>query len=253
VSHLEWPGCVNVRDLGGLPTFDGGTTRRGAAVRADSLDRLTTDGWRALHAYGIRTVVDLRSDVERAAAAYACDLTVLAVPLEDDDDTDFVARWRPFSSPHYYRAALDRWPTRTAAAISAFAHAPPGGVVVHCGLGRDRTGLVTILLLALAGVAPAAIAEDYELSARRLPPLDIDALLAGPSKVNARSRQEYEADLATERRRRAEKSDRQAVVGLLSSFDVEGYLLDAGLTPADLAAVKDRLVSPPSPAGTPAG
>jgi protein-tyrosine phosphatase len=245
--HLDWPGCANVRDLGGLRTAGGQVTRWGAAVRSDSLDRLTAEGWRALEAHGIRTVLDLRNEVERAGEAYACDVTVHAVPVEDDADRDFVARWRPFSTPHYYRAALDRWPVRTAAAIKAFVHASPGGVVIHCGLGRDRTGLVVLLLLALAGVEAEDIADDYELSSGRLPPLDVDALLARPSNVNARTVAEFQQDLATERRRREKKTDRQAILGLLSSFDVEGYLLDAGLTPAELAAARRRLVEDQPP------
>ena len=87
--------------------------------------------------------------------------------------------------PHYYGAALERWPERAAAAVAAVARAEPGGVVVHCGLGRDRTGLVTMLLLALVGVAPQDIADDCELSTSRLPPLDADRLLSNPSRVNA--------------------------------------------------------------------
>jgi protein-tyrosine phosphatase len=239
---LDWPGCSNVRDLGGLPTVDGRKTKYGAAVRADSLDRLTAGGWRELAAYGVRTVVDLRNDIERDAEPYTCQLTVLARPVEDDTDAEFVARWRPFSSPHYYRAALERWPQRHAAAVAAFAHAQPGGVVFHCGLGRDRTGLVALLLLALAGVGPEDIADDYGRSAGRVPPLDVDALLARPSRVNARSRRQFEEDLVTEARRRAETTDRQAIVDLLSSFDVEAYLRGAGLGAGDLAAARARLV-----------
>lgn len=245
--HLDWPACANVRDLGGLPTDDGRETRWGAAIRSDSLDRLTPEGWRALHAYGVRTVIDLRNEIECAAEPYECDLTVVPAAMEDDADTEFTARWRPFSSPHYYRAALDRWPNRTAAVVSAFVDARPGGVVIHCGLGRDRTGLAAMLLLALAGVTAEDIADDYELSAGRLPPLDVDALLARPSNVNARSRQQFEEDLATERRRRQKRSDRQAILDLLASFDVEGYLLDAGLTPTDLAAARSRLVDDQPP------
>ena len=245
--HLDWPACANVRDLGGLRTNGGRHTRWGAAIRSDSLDRLTPEGWQALQAYGVRTVIDLRNEIERDAEPYRCDVTVVPAAIEDDADTEFVARWRPFSSPHYYRAALDRWPTRTAAAISAFVHARPGGVVIHCGLGRDRTGLVTILLLALAGVAAEVIADDYELSAARLPPLDVEALLARPSNVNARSRHQFEEDVATERRRKERQTDRQAVLGLLSSFDVEGYLLDAGLTTAELAAGRRRLLEDQPP------
>lgn len=250
---LAWPGCVNARDLGGLPTASGHPTRWGAAVRCGSLHRLTAEGWRALESHGIRTVVDLRNEIERGAEPYACPLPVVPAPLEDDTDREFIDRWRPFSTPHYYLAALERWPDRTAAAVAAFARAPAGGVVIHCGLGRDRTGLVSLLLLALAGVGAADIADDYERSAGRLPPLDIHALLANPSNVNARTRREFEEDQATERRRRSETSDRDALLDVLSSVDVEDYLLGAGMGRDDLAAVRARLLSPPSPGGTPAG
>src|SRR4051812_40117951 len=87
--HLDWAGCVNVRDLGGLPTGDGGSTRWSAVVRADSLDRLTAEGWAALHAYGIRTLVDLRESDERTAEVERpAGITVVHVPLDDNDDTD---------------------------------------------------------------------------------------------------------------------------------------------------------------------
>src|SRR6185503_1418115 len=58
----------------------------------------------------------------------------------------------------------DRFPERSARVLSAIASAPAGGVLVHCVGGRDRTGQITMLLLALAGVAPDVIAADYALS-----------------------------------------------------------------------------------------
>ncbi|HEY6032238.1 MAG TPA: tyrosine-protein phosphatase, partial [Gaiellaceae bacterium] len=62
---LAWDGCVNVRDLGGLPTEDGGVTLRGAVVRSDNARRLSDAGWQALLDHGVRTVVDLRWADER--------------------------------------------------------------------------------------------------------------------------------------------------------------------------------------------
>jgi protein-tyrosine phosphatase len=62
--ELAWEGCLNVRDLGGLPTEDGGETRYGRVVRADSVRQLTDAGWQAVADYGVRTVVDLRGDYE---------------------------------------------------------------------------------------------------------------------------------------------------------------------------------------------
>ena len=238
---LHWPNCVNARDLGGLPTTDGHTTRWGAVVRSDGLDRLNEQGWRALEAHGVRTIVDLRNEIERDAEPYSCSLDVVHAPVEYDTDVEFIARWRPFSTPHYYAAALERWPDRTAVAVAAVARAGPGCVVVHCGMGRDRTGLVTMLLLAVAGVAAEDIAGDYERSAARLPPLDPDRLLRTPSRMNARSMAELEEDLERERRRREAMSDREAILATLASLDVPAYLRAAGLSDDDLHAVRARL------------
>lgn len=162
-------------------------------------------------------------------------------PVEDDTDLEFIARWRPFSTPHYYAAALERWPEGTAAAVAMVARAGPGGVVVHCGMGRDRTGLVTMLLLAIAGVAAEDIAGDYERSAARLPPLDPGRLLRTPSRVNARSMGELEEDLERERRRREALPDRDAGLATLASLDVPAHLRAAGLSGDDLHAVRARL------------
>ncbi|MCU1351743.1 MAG: Protein tyrosine/serine phosphatase, partial [Acidimicrobiales bacterium] len=171
--HLAWDGCANARDLGGLPTRDGGRTRWGAAIRSDSLDGLRDAGWAALHEHGVRTVVDLRDGDERAAwvdsAAYG--VTTIHLPLEDLSDVEFWLEWRGVcNTALYYRAFLDRFPERSADLVAAFVGAAPGGVLFHCQIGRDRTGLVALLLLALAGVAADDIADDHALSDARLRP-----------------------------------------------------------------------------------
>lgn len=106
VRHLEWEGCFNARDLGGMATASG-QTRWGALVRADSLDRLTADGWNSLVAHGIRTVVDLRNDDERGvdAAPRPASLTTVHLPLDRTDDRDFWGKWESgpqFATPLYY-------------------------------------------------------------------------------------------------------------------------------------------------------
>ena len=58
---LNWDGCKNVRDLGGLNTLGGSVTNWKAVVRSDTPSRLTTMGWAALYEYGIRTIVTLRT------------------------------------------------------------------------------------------------------------------------------------------------------------------------------------------------
>ena len=99
-----------------------------------------------------------------------------------------------------------------------------------------------MLVLAVACVTHEEIADDYELSARCLPPLDVDRLLRTPSKVNPRSRADLEADLDIERRRRTAMSDREALLGVLRALDVRAYLLAAGLGGEEIADVERRLV-----------
>jgi protein-tyrosine phosphatase len=233
--HLDWEGCFNVRDLGGLPTVDGRRTRWGAVVRADAIDGLTAAGWSALVAHGVRTVVDLRSDDERGpdAAPRPGSVQTVHLPLDVAEDRAFWEVWASgpqFGTPLYYRPHLDRFPGRNAAVVAAVAQAAPGAVVVHCGGGRDRTGQVTMLLLALAGVPADVIAADYALSEGRLrrryaafgepdqgPP--IAAFLADQGLTTS--------GLITE---------------ILSALDVEEQLRAGGLSGRDLAALRARLV-----------
>jgi protein tyrosine/serine phosphatase len=170
--HLDWDGCFNVRELGGLATADGRTTLNNRVVRADSLDDLTERGWRELQAHGVRTIVDLRNDDERLEPAELPDgVELVHLPLDRlDEDPDFWAEWMngpQFSTPLYYGPFLERFPHSLNAVLDAIEAAPPGGVVFHCVGGRDRTGLVAIAVLAAAGVEPEAIAADYVLAAER--------------------------------------------------------------------------------------
>ena len=223
--HLHWDGCANVRDLGGLRTRDGRVIRRGAIVRADALDRLSAAGWAALEAHGVRTVIDLRNDDELAgdAAPRPAALTTLHLPLDGVEDTEFWKDWhgRPeFGTPLYYLPFLDRFPERTAGVFTAIARAEPGGVAVHCGIGRDRTGLIVIGLLALAGVGPKEIAADYALSEPRIPFGQVGSF--------------YE-DAGT--------SPAEVIAALLAGLDVEAYLREAGMAERDLAAIRTRMLS----------
>jgi protein-tyrosine phosphatase len=219
---LLWDGCLNVRDLGGLRTCDGKMTRWGEVIRADTPARLTAAGWSALYAYGIRTIISLRThgmdeDELNITPPYS-DLAAVQVPIEDLTDKEFVQQWAAtdlWSTPLYYQDALRRWPERHAAAISAIARAHPGGVLFHCVRGNDRTGIIALLLLALACVTPDDILADYELS----PDPERDELLA-----------------------REHSSVREVILSALAGLDIECYLCKGGVSQEDLAAVRKRLL-----------
>jgi protein-tyrosine phosphatase len=233
LRHLDWDGCFNARDLGGLPAVGGMVTRRGALVRADALDGLTAAGWRALQAHGVRTVVDLRDDAERRAVAAPRppDVATVRAPLGRLPEAEVRARWGDdpvFATPLYYTEYLDRLPTTLAAVVAAVARARPGGVVVHCTGGRDRTGLVAMTLLALVGVAADDIVADYALSAERQPARFAALGVANPAPV-------IEAFL-----RREGTTAEKAARAFLRETDVAGRLRAAGLA----GARRDRAARP---------
>jgi protein tyrosine/serine phosphatase len=153
---LAWDGCVNVRDLGGLPLEGGGETRFGVVVRADSIRGLTESGWQALVDYGIGSVIDLRGDTEVAADPPRSPLVpVTRVPITPADE------WVSMHETYLAQLALSRAEFSRAAALIAAAHGP---VVVHCAGGRDRTGMLVALLLDAVGVTREAIASDHARS-----------------------------------------------------------------------------------------
>ncbi len=239
IRHLDWDGCFNVRDLGGLRTTDGATTRWGAVVRADALSGLSASGWAAVVEHGVRTVVDLRNDDELSddAAARPGEVTTLHLPLDGKEDRAFWDEWDcgpHFGTPLYYLPQLRRMPERSAAALTAIARAQAGGVAVHCGAGRDRAGLIAMLLLALAGVSADDIAADYALSARRL-----RVRFAALGEVDEGPLLEA---FLTERR----TTGAALIVRTLAGLDVEGLLRDAGLAADDLDALRRRLVERPA-------
>jgi protein-tyrosine phosphatase len=233
--HLDWEGCFNVRDLGGLVRSDGRAVRRGSVVRADRLDRLTTAGWAALWEHGVRTVIDLRNDDELGedAAPRPAELTTLHLPLDAIEERAFWERWLhgpEFGTPLYYRPHLERFPDRSARVLSAVARAQPGGVAVHCSIGRDRTGMISALLLGLAGILPEQIGDDYAQSNRCL--RERWARLGEPDQGPA-----IDAFLQSRGTNAAE-----LVIALATARELPDLLAAGGLTREEIALLTARLL-----------
>lgn len=228
---LDWGGCRNVRDLGGLPLPGGRSTAFGRVIRSDNPARLDSAGWESLHSYGVRTVILLRTigtdDPHPDPAPVPDGISVEQVYLEDLTDAAF--RRRCVDTDHWvtplqWAEMLRHWPDRCAAALSAVVRAEPGGVVISCGIGRDRTGLVAFLLLALAGVPAAVIAEDW---------LHSFARLAGDPLA--------QGDMAMRVLQRSSRTAEQAVDAALA-LDVPSRLLEGGLATDDLATARTLLL-----------
>lgn len=243
---LTWDGCVNVRDLGGIPTEDGGVTRSGAVIRSDNVGALSDAGWRTVAEHGVTRIIDLRWPEERAedpprnVDVEVVHVSVLGPTLEEghaylktlDAHVDLVDD----IADHYawsYVDFLERNRTRFGEAFAAIADAD-GPVVIHCMGGKDRTGLVAALLLRLAGASLDDVGEDYSLSAANL----------------AERTASWLAGVEDERRRmRIEKLSQtpaSAMARVVADIEgrygsVAGYLEAAGVAPEQIQLLRERL------------
>ena len=237
---------MNVRDLGGLPTADGGETRFGSIVRADSVRQLSDEGWRALVDHGVRTVIDLRGDHERDEDPPAeLPVEVVHVPFmeaseaEWDEIAEELDRANATSDDvaatrDAYLIFLEHFRSNVAAAFEAVARAPAGAVVIHCVGGKDRTGLLTAFLLHIAGIANGEIADDYALSEQRL-------LTRHQAWLDS-----AESDEERERLRRIAQCPADAMFGVFAELErrhgsVERYLRDIGVAEQDVERARARL------------
>lgn len=194
----------------------------------------------ALEAHGIGTIIDLRNDDELAPdlSPRPTWIETLHLPLDGIEDTDFWDEWTSgpqFGTPLYYAAFLERFPERAAGAPAAVADAQPGGVLLHCVGGRDRTGLISALALALARVDAEEVAADYALGAM------------GAGRLGERKGEPQEIDAFLRAR---STSARELVVELVASLDIESLLRAGGLSDAQLAALRARLLGSPRRSNT---
>jgi protein-tyrosine phosphatase len=238
---LLWDGLENVRDLGGLATEDGSRTRFGVIVRADNVRRLRR--LRTLVDHGISRVVDLRFSAERDEDGLdALPVEVVHVSLLGEWDDAYrarlEARMERTDPPEYLRWSylefLDRFRPNFGVALREIALAPPGAVCVHCVGGRDRTGLVSALILRLAGVSVEDVASDYAESEERL----------------AESHALWVAEAPDEEERTRRLVFAQAPAGVMEDVlrelesrhgSVGEYLVAAGVSPETLRALRTRL------------
>jgi protein tyrosine/serine phosphatase len=187
-SWIDLDGAVNVRDLGGLPTTDGGSTVPGRLLRSENLQELSdADITRLVGQIGVTTVVDLRSTNEVTIEGPApldsvagvrhahhpvlrefLDVsdTVKAALLTEASAAD-TARYPGDVMVGHYLGYLENRPEEVTGALRSIATAP-GAAIVHCAAGKDRTGTVCALALSVAEVEPEVIVADYAVTNERL-------------------------------------------------------------------------------------
>ncbi|MHB8681180.1 MAG: tyrosine-protein phosphatase [Acidimicrobiales bacterium] len=171
--HVELDGCCNFRDLGGYATTDGRVTRWRRLFRADGLAQLTDADLEVLAGIGVRTAIDLRTDLEvesrgriRADAA----LTYHHLPLTDTlPGAEQTPDWRDSAFvAARYASMLTDGESSVARAVQLLGDAAHLPAVFHCSVGKDRTGVLAAVVLGLLGVPEETIVEDYVLSAKAM-------------------------------------------------------------------------------------
>jgi protein-tyrosine phosphatase len=176
-------GCCNFRDLGGYPTADGRKVRWRHLFRADGLSRLTAADLDQLDGLGLRTVIDLRTTAEVAARGRVEwpteGLSYHHLPMLDVlPSVDDLPRW---SEPAYvaeqYLVMLSGGQPSVREALAVLSDPSSYPAVYHCTAGKDRTGILSAVVLGLLGVDEHHIVEDYALSREGMQKL-LDRLLA---------------------------------------------------------------------------
>jgi protein-tyrosine phosphatase len=170
-------GSANFRDIGGYPTVDGGSVRRGVVFRSGSLDQVTEDDVPVLRSLGVDTVADLRREPERAEVTpswfAASRIAVTQLPIgtrvahlksiAEQMVSGEIAEFSAADMVDIYATLLTHYPAEFGEVVRVIARAE-GATVVHCTAGKDRTGVAIALLLSFLGVDDATVAADYALS-----------------------------------------------------------------------------------------
>jgi len=229
-----FPSLHNARDLGGHPTMDGAVTRRRSLLRADDLAQLSPEGLETLADYGVETVLDLRWPKEISEAPNPVPqrlprVRYVPVSLLAETAADWGALGGYCAKEQWKCIVLERLQPQLREALAVIAAAGPGPLLFHCVAGKDRTGVIAALMLALADVVPAAIAADYAASTGNL-------------------REEYlrryrGADPAVIIE--AVRCPEEAVYNMLDYLDraggIRAYLRSIGLSEAEIARLRARL------------
>jgi protein tyrosine/serine phosphatase len=238
---LTFEAVFNFRDLGGYPAGEGRSVGWRRLFRADALHRLRPAEAEQVRRLGIATVIDLRTAEEVVNrgrfSAEVAHVDYHHLPIFDvmpdwpEDDTQ---------SPGYladrYAEMLETGRRSVATSLRLLAQRDAYPLVFHCAAGKDRTGLVSALVLSVCGVPDTSIVTDFAFTESRMPEIiarhtaraeqaDADAEVAG---------QQYGAQAAT----------MHAVLESLRDEhgSIEAYVRTTGLTDAEIDAMRAALV-----------
>jgi len=232
---INLAGAVNVRDLGGYKT-DEGSTRWMSLFRADNLHRLSEADQAILLELGVRTVIDLRHQPELEAApdlfADHDQIRYLNIPIFRNIPSAG-ERGKIPDMGTAYRYMVENFKAGFGEALAAIAEADEGAVLYHCTVGKDRTGILSALLLRLVGVAVEDVAADYALTTEAMQHLR-PVLLEQMAKMG----NEVDEALLT-----SEAADMTGLLRYLDDRygDIYTYVQSLGVSDAQISRIQARL------------
>ncbi|WP_068674832.1 tyrosine-protein phosphatase [Oceanobacillus sp. Castelsardo] len=236
-AKLNWvrlpiPSLENCRELGGYSTNDGQQTKWHSFLRSSDMSKLNKEDINFLKAYGVKTIVDLRRDEE---------LELEPNPLSDMAEFDYYNL--PFITQSIYDITkyndadsiytmgdfyieLLKQKTAVKEIFQTISGAKDGCILFHCRVGKDRTGVLAMLLLGLAGVEKKDIVANYEVSYSKLESLH--DLEDNTSFHFIYSHREYIL---------------QAYDHIIHNYGTfENYLHSAGISKKDIQKIRERLI-----------
>jgi protein-tyrosine phosphatase len=246
----EFEALFNFRDLGGHPTSSGARTVHGRVFRADGVHRCAEADITRLEQIGMARVIDLRTERERANDGcfdeehHSIDYRHVPVLEEVRGVAGAAAEERPVEERQLalldtYRKILAKRGERLVEVLELIVSAP-GPVVFHCTAGKDRTGIVTALVLSSVGVDDERIAVDYGRSREAM-----DRLVEW-YRAN-RSHDMSGANLRDDRSSRLLGADPEWMLTVLTELrtdygDVPGYLRAVGADASLVDGLRARML-----------
>jgi protein-tyrosine phosphatase len=232
-------GMVNVRDLGGFRTKTGQTTRYNVFLRGDAPYRISDSARHRVVEQGLHTVIDMRYAHEVAQrpnrfAGYP-DVDFHHIPLYVE--TTYLGMIRQFRDlGGWYCTILDQGGTPIRNILGVLSRAE-GVCLLQCYLGKDRTGILSALLLNVVGVSEADIIADYLQSQENLRVIHEEIQSVRPFFV---TKPQFENIISAKR---------EYITALLAHLsqkysDAEGYMRAIGVLEEDIAILRQKLIVP---------
>lgn len=218
---------LNTRELGGFRTAGGGTTRKGVIWRSDAPEAPSAEDIDKLLSNRITTIIDMRTaaEAERAPCGFAdiAGFEYHHFPITEGSGVPESLE----AVPHSY---MDIATAENMSDVLKCIAEAPAGVLFHCTAGKDRTGVVSAIILMACGVDRESIVSDYVVS-REYNKKRLAAFLAAHPEVD----------------RNIVLANEKSMNGFIDLFSerfggVEGYFEQLGLTAQHLKAIRRKLI-----------